>query len=318
MNDIINPFESQRGIALNALAHTDIQRAVAEVQASLIAARAAPRDPVAAMDKILNAFTRPSLAEVSQYQYSKGGSDVSGPSIRSAEAIAQQWGNIQFGFREISRGVGADGVGYSEVEAFAWDVENNTRRPTTFRVRHWRDKKNNKGYAITDEREIYELTANMAQRRVRACILAVIPGDVVESAMRQADVTLKASADTSQEAIKKMLSAFAEFGVSKEQIEARIQRRIDSIQPAQVVGLRKVYASLCDGMSTVEDWFEPDTSPKKPTELPPLSDDDFDKQFQTWAKLITSGKQTADQIIAMIRTKNKFSDSQITKLKGVK
>ena len=64
-------------------------------------------DEIRAMDNILNAFTRPTLAEQSQYQYSKGGSDVSGPSIRSAEAIAQLWGNIEFGFREITRGTGA-------------------------------------------------------------------------------------------------------------------------------------------------------------------------------------------------------------------
>ncbi len=45
---------------------------------------------------------------------------------------------------------------------------------------------------------------------------------------------------------------------TKEQIEKRIQRRIDSIQPAQVVALRKVYASLRDGMSSPSEWFEVD------------------------------------------------------------
>ena len=37
----------------------------------------------------------------------------------------------------------------------------------------------------------------------------------------------------------------------------RIQRRLDAIQPAQVVGLKKVYASLRDGMSVAADWFDP-------------------------------------------------------------
>ncbi len=231
------------------------QREIAEVQAKLLMAERFPRDEVAAMDRILNAFTRPTLAEQAQYQYSKGGSDVSGPSIRSAEAIAQMWGNLEFGFRELSRGRGEDGVTYSEVEAFAFDLQYRTRRPLTFIVRHWRDTKRG-GYQLKDEREIYELMANMAQRRVRACILAVVPGDVIDAAMKQADATLHAKADTSPEAMAKLVEAFAAFDVTKEHIEKRIQRRLEAIQPAQVVSLRKVYASLRDGMSAPHEWFE--------------------------------------------------------------
>lgn len=254
-----NPFDTGRQVARpagGAMAEATSQRAVAEVQAAMVIAKRFPRDPIQAMDRILNACTRPSLAEAALYQYSKGGSDVSGPSIRLAEAIAQQWQNIQFGFTELNRGLDHDGVAFSEVEAYAWDLETNTKRPLVFRVRHWRDTKKG-GYAIKDERDIYELVANQAQRRVRACILGVIPGDVVEAAANQCDITLKSKADTSPEAVQKMIAAFSAYGVTKEQIEARIQRRLESIQPAQIVSLKKVYASLRDGMSSPEDWFDP-------------------------------------------------------------
>lgn len=259
MNDIAvqNPFqisERHQG-GSGALAHSDQARGIAEVQAKLLMAQQFPRNQVQAMDDILNAFTRPRLAEVAKYQYSRGGSDIDGPSIRAAEAIAQNWGNIEFGFREVSRGRGSDGVNYSEVEAFAFDLQKRTRRNLQFQVRHWRDTRKG-GYAVTDERDIYELMSNMAQRRVRACILAVVPGDVIDSAMEQAEVTLRATADTSAEAMQKLVAAFDQFGVGKDQIEKRIQRRMDSIQPAQVVSLRKIYASLRDGMSVASDWFE--------------------------------------------------------------
>lgn len=256
-SDTENQFQVAKPIAqaIGALATSDQQRAIAEVQAALMIARANPRDEIRAMDNILNAFTRPTLAEQSQYQYSKGGSDVSGPSIRSAEAIAQLWGNMQFGFRELSRGVSADGVGYSEIEAFAWDVQSNTKRPTQFRVPHWRDTKKG-GYAIKEEREIYELCANMAQRRVRACILAVIPGDVIEQAMRQADSTLTAKITITPELITSLVEAFDKFGVSRAQIEKRIQRHMEAIVPAQVASLKKIHVSLRDGMSSPEDWFD--------------------------------------------------------------
>ncbi len=67
---------------------------------------------------------------------------------------------------------------------------------------------------------------------------------------------MKTKADTSPEATQKMIAAFGAFGVTKEQIEKRIQRRLDSIQPAQVVSLKKIYTSLRDGMSSPADWFE--------------------------------------------------------------
>jgi TolA-binding protein len=54
-----------------------------------------------------------------------------------------------------------------------------------------------------------------------------------------------------------MVDAFDKMGISKRQIEARIQRRIDAITPALMVGLGKIYNSIKDGMSAPADWFEP-------------------------------------------------------------
>jgi hypothetical protein len=247
----LNPFASSQvnRETSDALAHTDQQRAIAEVQAAMLIARANPRDPVRAMDRILNACQRPTLAEAAIYSYSRGGADVSGPSIRLAETLAQSWGNLSYGLRELSQ----DG-GESTVQAYAWDVETNTRREMVFQVPHVRHTKAGQK-KLEDPRDIYEIVANQGARRLRACILAIIPGDVTEAAVEQCDRTMREKADTSPEAVKRILEAFAKYGVSREQIEARIQRRIDSIQPAQVVSLKKVYASLRDGMSTPADWF---------------------------------------------------------------
>lgn len=258
MNEVVDsPFGArQQAVAETAGAKQAQSREIAETQAMVIMAKRFPRDPIAATDRILNAFTRITLAEQASYQYAKGGSDVSGASIRAAEAIAQQWGNISTGFSELSRGFGADGVPFSEVKAYAWDMESNNPKQIQFVVRHWRDTRSG-GYKITDERDIYELVANQAQRRLRNCILALIPGDVTEAAMQQAEVTLKTKADCSPEAMAKMVTAFEPFGVTKEQVEKRIQRRLDAIQPAQVVMLKRIYASLRDGMSSAQDWFDP-------------------------------------------------------------
>lgn len=250
-----NPFADAPVVARptgasNAVANTDQQRAIAEVQAAMMIARMNPRDPIVSMDRILNACARPGLADAAVYTYARGGSDISGPSIRLAEAMAQSWGNLQFGIRELEQH-----AGMSTVQAFAWDVETNVRREVTFQVPHIRHTKKG-SYKLEDPRDIYESIANNGARRLRACILAVIPGDVTEAAVNQCELTMKTKADTSPEAMAKMVSAFAPFGVTREQIEARIQRRLDAIQPAQVVSLKKIYASLRDGMSVAIDWFE--------------------------------------------------------------
>lgn len=291
-------------------------RESAQIMAMVAMAHRFPRDVIAATDKIMNAFTRPTLAEKASYQYAKGGTDVSGPSIRAAEAMAQMWGNLSMGFSEVSRGIGPDGVPYSEVEAFAWDMEVGNYQPLKFIVRHWRDTKSG-GYKIKDERDIYELMANQAQRRKRACILALIPGDVVEAAMQQADLTLRTKADVSPEAMARMVGAFAEFGVTKEQIEKRIQRRLDTIQPAQVVMLKRVYASLRDDMSSPGDWFEmadepagAPRAPAPPAEAKTFPAEDFEKQFPGWVKLMEGGKKTADQIIATATARGQLTDEQ--------
>lgn len=255
----------------------DSQRAVAEVQAALVIAKQFPRNPIEAYDRVMNACQRPGLAQSAVYSYARGGSSISGPSIRLAEMLAQNWGNIQYGIRELS-----SENGESTVEAFAWDVETNTRQTKVFQVRHWRHTKGG-GYKLTDPRDIYELVANNGARRLRACILGVIPGDVVDAAVDQCERTIHASADTSPEGVQKLIKAFEQFGVSKEDIESFIQRRVDAITPANVVSLRKIFTSLRDGMSSAKDWFKN----AKAVEVaaveapkPSLSDDEFNAALE--------------------------------------
>jgi hypothetical protein len=235
-----------------ALANTDQSRAIAEVQAALYIARTNPRDTIRALDLIVQDCTRPGLAERALYSYSRGGTDITGPSIRLAEAISQRWGNLQVGIRELEQRPGE-----SVVQAYCWDVETNTRREVTFTVPHVRDTKGGRK-ALTDARDVYEITANQGARRLRACILAVIPSDIVDAAVDQVEKTLHTKADVTPERIKKMVEAFGAYGVTKGQIEARIQRRLDAITPALFVQLTKIYNSLKDGMSAAADWFEPE------------------------------------------------------------
>ena len=232
------------------------QRARSEIEAALTIAAARPRDQRESMDRILVSCQRPGLAAKAKYRYAKGGTDIEGVTIDLMEVVAQQWGNLTFGFRELARFAGQGGApGESAVEAFAWDLETNVKRQVQFTVLH--AEKTRKGLrVITDPREIYEWVANQAQRRVRTCLENIIPRDIIEAAADQCDQTMRADVGDIKVAIGKLVPAFAQFGVTQEMIEARLQRRMETISPAQVVYLRQLWVGLRDGISHPEDWFD--------------------------------------------------------------
>ena len=234
----------------NALMATEQQRAIAETQAAMIIALKFPRNEQKAIDKIIIACQRIKLAEAAVYSYPRGNQEISGPSIRLAEVLAQNWGNIQFGIRELSQSNGE-----STVQAFAWDIETNTKQIKEFQEPHIRYSKKHGNTELTDPRDIYELVANNGARRLRACILGVIPKDISEMAIEECEKTLSAKADTSPAAIKKMLDKFSELKVTKKMLEKKIGRKIDTIPPATLLQLRKIYNSL-RWISSISDWFD--------------------------------------------------------------
>ena len=226
-------------------------RETAQIQSMMVIAKRFPRNEKMILDRILNDCQRSSLAEKALYSYARGGTEITGPSIHLAKAIAKRWGNMTSGVVELEQRNGE-----SVCEAFALDLESNYKESKTFTVPHVRITKKG-SYRLEDPRDIYELVANNGSRRERACILSVIPGDIVDYAVEQCISTLRTQADTSPENVKRMCDKFhSDFGVTKEQIEKRIQRRIDTITPAQLVNLRNIYNSLKDGMSQPGEWFE--------------------------------------------------------------
>jgi hypothetical protein len=234
----------------SSLMHVSEARAVAEVQAGYIIAKKFPRNQHESYMKIIEACKRPFLAEQAMYAYPRGNQTVTGPSIRLAEAMAQAWGNIKFGIKEISQ---ANGV--SVVEAYAIDLETNTPSEKIFHVPHIRDTKKGR-VKLTDARDIYELVANQGARRLRNCILAIIPGDVTEAAVDQCKKTLESGEIPVTEQIKKMILAFDELGVKVEHLEKRLGHKLEATIPQEIVNLKIIYKSIKDGYAKREDFFE--------------------------------------------------------------
>ncbi len=227
-------------------------RQIQEAQNQLVAAKRFPRDEIAARNRILTACQRKKLAEQAEYEYKRGTSKVTGVSIRLAEAMAQSWGNLDFGFVELEQRAGE-----SQVMAYCWDLETNTRQTKIFAVPHIRETKKG-NYPLTGSRDIYELVANQAARRVRACILGIIPGDIVEEAVEQCRKTL---IDGEKLPLKDLISgvvrtAKEEYAVPQESLEKYIGCKADSFSMNDLIRLKKVFNSIKDGMTKREEVFE--------------------------------------------------------------
>lgn len=248
----INPFQrSAMSEHVNAgTVEIESSRAIAEAQGKLVMAKRFPRDEARAYSKIIESCRRRGLAEEATYSFPRGGQTVSGPSIRLAEELARAWGNIDYGIRELSR---REGV--SEMEAYAWDLETNTSSSQKFSVRHIRDTRGG-GQVLTDERDIYELTANQGARRLRARVLAILPPDIVEAALAECRSTLAGgNGEPIADRVRKMIRAFEKYGVTSAMIELRLGHSLDLILPDEIADLQGVHNSLKGGMSKAADWF---------------------------------------------------------------
>lgn len=243
-------FDNSNENTESSMVHVEQSRAVAEVQSAYVIAKRFPRDENKSFNKIMKSCERPFLAEQSMYAYPRGGQVVTGPSIRLAEVLLQAWGNCDAGVREISQG-----NGISVAEAYAIDLETNTRITKIFHVAHERHTKKGK-QKLTDPRDIYELVANNGARRMRACILGIIPGDVVDAAIDKCKNTLTHGKEPIADRIRKMIVALDEQGVKVEHIEKRLGHKLDATIESELITLRGIYKSLKDGMSKREDFFD--------------------------------------------------------------
>jgi hypothetical protein len=248
--DFNNEIAQSNNNQVSASADANTAKAVQEVQASLIIAQRFPRNLSQVNVDILSMCEINSLAEEAQYTYPRGKTRVTGPSIRLAEVLAQNYGNMTFGFRILSQNSDS-----SEVESFAWDLQKNVKTTRTFSVAHYRDTRQGRK-KLTEERDIYEMVANQAQRRVRACILGIVPKNFQEDAVAQCNKTLMGGDVPLSERVKKLSMAFKDIGVSIEMIEGHLKHNLDAMIESELVELRGIYKSIKDGMSKREEWFE--------------------------------------------------------------
>jgi hypothetical protein len=251
-------------VAGGALAAIEESRVIKAAEARVILAKRFPRDEELSRNKILKAFENAKLADAAMYSYPRGNTTIEDLSIRAAETMASYWGNLEYGIQEIDRQ-----HGYSEMLSYCWDLEANVYHYRAFKARHWRDTSTG-GYAVKDERDIYEVTFNLGARRLRSCILEALPAHIKEEAEAVINETLRKAEGTVPlaERVKKMLASFLdEYKVTAEMIERRLGHSMTATSETEMVGLRKIFKTLKDGQAKADEFFDfGDPNAPKPRE----------------------------------------------------
>jgi hypothetical protein len=247
------------------LVDAEAQRVVARIQGQMMIAKKFPRNEDQAIAKIMSAAKRKGVALDSEYEYTKGGTKVVGPSIRAMEVISQAWGNLDQGVVELRR----DTVrGESLVMVHVTDLEANNTKHIGFTVPHTIHSRASGTRQLTEARDIYERVMNDASRRLRNCLQATIPADIVEDFITECNKTLDdKNAPALAKRLEEMGTEFAKLGVSKAMIEATLGCTAGAITERQYARLRRIYASLRDGFGKVEDYFKVPKTDGKGAEL---------------------------------------------------
>jgi hypothetical protein len=227
-------------------------RAVAEVQAAIVVAQQVPRDINSAISEMRQSCQQMFLAERAFFRYSRGSGNITGASVHLARELARCWGNIQYGLVEMRRD---DEFGQSEMQAFAWDVEKNSRNSSTFIVPHKRDQKGGPKQ-LTDMRDIYENNANNGARRVREAIFAILPPWFVEEAKQICTKTLAdGGGKPLPQRIADAIRAFEGIGVTQDRIETKLGRPSGKWMEHDVAQLLVAFQSINRGEVTADDEF---------------------------------------------------------------
>ncbi len=227
-------------------------RAVAEVQAAIVVAQQCPRSIATARTAMSESCKLLGFAEKAFYSYPRGGTTVTGASVYLARELARCFGNVQYGINELRRD---DAHRQSEMQAWAWDVETNTRSSQTFIVPHMRDKSGGP-VPLVDLRDIYESNANQGARRLRQAIFSILPVWFVEEAQEICRATLargdgKPLADRVDAAIK----AFAALDIPTGRLEQKLGKPRDRWNAYDLAQLRITHRSIERGEVTVDDEF---------------------------------------------------------------
>jgi hypothetical protein len=178
--------------------------------------------------------------------------EVKGPSVHAALSLARRWGNCVV--RGFQVGEDEDKVYLSGVFL---DMETNFRVERPHAVSKFIRRRDGKTQALREQRLIMAIQAG-ASKAMRNAILNGLPDGLVEAFYGRAR---SVAAREAKERWSKMLTAFREFGVSREMIEDHLGHPLEKVTENEVADLIGIYNALNDGQVQATDIFGKRTKP---------------------------------------------------------
>lgn len=249
------PFPTGRqlgpGVNVGSVA-IEQERAIAQIQGEMLLARKMPRNANAAMREFEDACKIPEFASVAFFSVPRGNNQrVEGESIRFAEEAARCWGNIYTYHKELSR---SDGK--SEVVVGAWDLQTGFHVERQLTVVHVIDLQSG-SRRCRSEKEIDDLINNKAAKQRRGVILAVLPKWFTEAGKKIAKLTVAGGTEKPlSQRIRDMATAFGQFGVTVDHLEAYLEHALDLTTIDELAELVGVYNALKEGAKPAEYFGE--------------------------------------------------------------
>jgi len=226
----------------------------AEVDMQVSTAKSFPRNIRRVMDGAKSMATASQeIAEGCIYSYRRGGKDITGPSVRLAEIMAANWGNLRCQSRIVD-----EGKDFVTAQGTAWDMERNylVQRETRRSIR------DSRGGRYTPD--MIAVTANAASSiALRDAIFKVIPKVFVDETYNEARAAAVGDLKSLSERRSRAIESFGKMGVSRERLFARLgitdEREVTLDHLEILTGIRN---KLRDGECMLEDEFpEPKPEP---------------------------------------------------------
>jgi hypothetical protein len=244
-----------------------VTREQEEIRAMMTVAKNFPRDEELSRKKLLAACKRPAFADEATYNFPRGKTEITGPSVQLAREAARVWGNVRYGLRIVE-----DTADQVHVRGYAHDLETNAmgeaedkfakRQQRTFnqdgeRITKW--------IRVDDERDLRELINRRGAICVRNAILQLMPPDLIEEctaiALETQIRTEKGESSdkkkaTPAETRAQLVAAFAEYGIQRANIDAFLGHPLDASTAEDHTRLRGIYKSIRDGNTKPTDHFK--------------------------------------------------------------
>lgn len=227
----------------------------AQVDIQVATAHAYPRQREVVLKAIVNeALQEPDkMLYVLKFKNAQTGREeiVEGPSIRLAEVIAQNWGNLR-----IAAHVTEVRPEYVRAEALAWDLQTNAcvkeevTQPTIDRS----------GKPLRErQRIIYQQVA--LSKAIRNAVLRIVPRSVVNVVI----AAVKRTAQVDAKTIAKLKAWLDSIGVS-EAAACRVigAPSLNAMTPEQLNTLRGIYNAIKEGDMTPQEAFDLAEAPAQP------------------------------------------------------